>query len=106
MRSPNLICMPNWPKISSQLQSKINLSLYFLGQPESVRAEWRAATGKPFIISSCGLAWDPATAELCLNMDLIVVCLGNAKWCLVYPNTAVYNLPMIYIDHAPILGGS
>jgi hypothetical protein len=27
-------------------------------------------------------------------------CLGNDKWCVAYPNSAVYNLPIILSDHA------
>jgi len=30
-------------------------------------------------------------------------CLGNAGWCLMFPATTVYHLPMMYSDHAPIL---
>lgn len=30
-------------------------------------------------------------------------CLGNAEWCLAYPSTSIYHLPMMYNDHAPIL---
>ncbi|KAG2557911.1 hypothetical protein PVAP13_8NG257206 [Panicum virgatum] len=30
-------------------------------------------------------------------------CLGNVEWCLAYPNTTIYHLPMMYNDHAPIL---
>lgn len=30
-------------------------------------------------------------------------CLGNAEWCLSFPSTNVYHLPMMYNDHAPIL---
>ena len=30
-------------------------------------------------------------------------CLGNAEWCLAYPSTTIYHLPMMYSDHAPIL---
>lgn len=30
-------------------------------------------------------------------------CLGNTGWCLAYPNTTIYHLPMMYNDHAPIL---
>ena len=30
-------------------------------------------------------------------------CLGNAEWCLAFPSTAIYHLPMMYSDHAPIL---
>lgn len=30
-------------------------------------------------------------------------CLANAEWCNAYPNTTVYNLPIILSDHAPIL---
>lgn len=30
-------------------------------------------------------------------------CLGNVEWCAVFPSTAVFRLPMIKSDHAPIL---
>lgn len=30
-------------------------------------------------------------------------CLANAEWCDVFPNTNVFNLPIILSDHAPIL---
>ena len=30
-------------------------------------------------------------------------CLGNADWCLAFPSTTIYHLPMMYNDHAPIL---
>lgn len=30
-------------------------------------------------------------------------CFANVEWCKVFPNTAVYNLPIMYSDHAPIL---
>ena len=30
-------------------------------------------------------------------------CLGNAEWCMTYPATTIYHLPMMYSDHAPIL---
>ncbi|GJN38401.1 hypothetical protein PR202_gb27437 [Eleusine coracana subsp. coracana] len=30
-------------------------------------------------------------------------CLANAEWCAKFPRTAVFHLPMIYSDHAPIL---
>lgn len=30
-------------------------------------------------------------------------CLGNAEWCMAYPRTTVYHLPMLHSDHAPIL---
>ncbi|GJM87645.1 hypothetical protein PR202_ga03621 [Eleusine coracana subsp. coracana] len=30
-------------------------------------------------------------------------CLANAEWCAAFPRTAVFHLPMIYSDHAPIL---
>ncbi|KAG2575025.1 hypothetical protein PVAP13_7KG403040 [Panicum virgatum] len=30
-------------------------------------------------------------------------CLGNADWCLAFPSTTIYHLPMMYSDHAPIL---
>ena len=30
-------------------------------------------------------------------------CLANAEWCGMFPNTNVYNLPIILSDHAPIL---
>jgi hypothetical protein len=30
-------------------------------------------------------------------------CLANAEWCDVFPNTNVFNLPIILGDHAPIL---
>jgi endonuclease/exonuclease/phosphatase family metal-dependent hydrolase len=30
-------------------------------------------------------------------------CLANAEWCMVYPFTMVYHLPMMRSDHAPIL---
>lgn len=30
-------------------------------------------------------------------------CLANVEWCNVYPNTSVFNLPIIISDHAPIL---
>lgn len=30
-------------------------------------------------------------------------CFANAEWCIVFPNTAVYNLPIMYSDHPPIL---
>jgi hypothetical protein len=29
--------------------------------------------------------------------------LANAEWCATFPNTAVYHLPMMRSDHAPIL---
>ncbi|XP_040375969.1 uncharacterized protein LOC121053292 isoform X2 [Oryza brachyantha] len=29
--------------------------------------------------------------------------MGNVEWCHNFPNTAVYHLPLIYSDHAPIL---
>jgi hypothetical protein len=31
-------------------------------------------------------------------------CLANAEWCMAYPRTTVYHLPMLCSDHAPILG--
>jgi hypothetical protein len=30
-------------------------------------------------------------------------CLANAEWCLSFPSTTIYHLPMMYSDHAPIL---
>ena len=30
-------------------------------------------------------------------------CLANAEWCTLFPNTNVFNLPIILSDHAPIL---
>jgi hypothetical protein len=30
-------------------------------------------------------------------------CLGNAEWCLAFPATTIYHLPMMYSNHAPIL---
>lgn len=30
-------------------------------------------------------------------------CLANAEWCTIFPNTNVFNLPIILGDHAPIL---
>jgi len=30
-------------------------------------------------------------------------CLGNAEWCMAFPTTTIYHLPMLYSDHAPIL---
>uniref|UniRef100_A0ACD5Z7B9 Uncharacterized protein n=1 Tax=Avena sativa TaxID=4498 RepID=A0ACD5Z7B9_AVESA len=30
-------------------------------------------------------------------------CLANAEWCGIYPNTNVFNLPIMFSDHAPIL---
>lgn len=30
-------------------------------------------------------------------------CFANAEWCNAFPNTTVYNLPIMYSDHAPIL---
>jgi hypothetical protein len=30
-------------------------------------------------------------------------CLGNAEWCLMFPSTTIYHLPMMYSSHAPIL---
>ena len=30
-------------------------------------------------------------------------CLANAEWCGYFPNTNVYNLPIMFDDHAPIL---
>jgi hypothetical protein len=30
-------------------------------------------------------------------------CLVNAEWCGVFPNTNVFNLPIMFSDHAPIL---
>lgn len=30
-------------------------------------------------------------------------CLVNAEWCGIYPSSNVFNLPIIYSDHAPIL---
>ena len=30
-------------------------------------------------------------------------CLGNADWCLAFPSTTIYHLPMMYSDHATIL---
>lgn len=30
-------------------------------------------------------------------------CLANAEWCALYPNTNVFNLPIMLRDHAPIL---
>jgi hypothetical protein len=30
-------------------------------------------------------------------------CLANVEWCVVFPNTNVFNLPIILSDHAPIL---
>ncbi|PNT76038.1 hypothetical protein BRADI_1g43245v3 [Brachypodium distachyon] len=30
-------------------------------------------------------------------------CLANSEWCASFPNTNVYNLPIILSDHAPIL---
>jgi endonuclease/exonuclease/phosphatase family metal-dependent hydrolase len=30
-------------------------------------------------------------------------CFGNAEWCVMYPATTIYHLPMLYSDHAPIL---
>jgi len=30
-------------------------------------------------------------------------CLGNAEWCVAFPSTTIYHLPMLYSDHAPIL---
>jgi endonuclease/exonuclease/phosphatase family metal-dependent hydrolase len=30
-------------------------------------------------------------------------CLGNADWCMAFPSTTIYHLPMMYSDHAPIL---
>lgn len=30
-------------------------------------------------------------------------CLANAEWCGIYPNTNVFNLPIMLSDHAPIL---
>jgi hypothetical protein len=30
-------------------------------------------------------------------------CLANAEWCTIFPNTNVFNLPIILSDHAPIL---
>jgi hypothetical protein len=29
--------------------------------------------------------------------------IANADWCLSFPNTMIYNLPMLKSDHAPIL---
>ncbi|EEC77009.1 hypothetical protein OsI_15342 [Oryza sativa Indica Group] len=30
-------------------------------------------------------------------------CLANVEWCMNFPNTTVYHLPMLYSDHAPII---
>lgn len=30
-------------------------------------------------------------------------CLGNAGWCITFPNTMIYHLPVMKSDHAPIL---
>jgi hypothetical protein len=30
-------------------------------------------------------------------------CLVNSEWCAIFPNTNVYNLPIMFSDHAPIL---
>lgn len=30
-------------------------------------------------------------------------CLANAEWCMAYPQTTVYHLPMLRSNHAPIL---
>jgi len=30
-------------------------------------------------------------------------CLGNTEWCMAFPNTTIYHLPMLRSDHAPIL---
>lgn len=30
-------------------------------------------------------------------------CLANAEWCMAFPATAIFHLPMIYSDHAAIL---
>jgi hypothetical protein len=30
-------------------------------------------------------------------------CLANAEWCAIFPNTNVFNLPIMLSDHAPIL---
>jgi hypothetical protein len=30
-------------------------------------------------------------------------CLANAEWCAIFPNTNVFNFPIMLSDHAPIL---
>jgi len=30
-------------------------------------------------------------------------CLRNAEWCVAFPSTTIYHLPMLHSDHAPIL---
>lgn len=37
------------------------------------------------------------------TMERLDRCLVNAEWCAVFPNSNVYNLPIILSDHAPIL---
>lgn len=36
-------------------------------------------------------------------MERLDKCLVNVEWCGVFPNSNVFNLPIIYSDHAPIL---
>jgi hypothetical protein len=35
--------------------------------------------------------------------ELLDRCLANVEWCDLYPNTNVFNLPIMFGDHAPIL---
>lgn len=37
------------------------------------------------------------------TMERLDKCLVNVEWCGVFPNSNVFNLPIIYSDHAPIL---
>ena len=37
------------------------------------------------------------------TLECLDRCLANADWCNIFPNSNVFNLPIIFSDHAPIL---
>ncbi len=38
-----------------------------------------------------------------LVLERLDRCLANVEWCMLFPHTTVYHLPMLYSDHAPII---
>jgi hypothetical protein len=52
-----------------------------------------------------GLAYTWSNKRFTSNLvfERLDRCLANAEWCGVFPNTNVFNLPIIIGDHAPIL---